>query len=168
MPHPTQDQIGENVRQFAEGTLQLDKFLEWFVPISWDIEKSNNAELIGLVHEIDGLLAESSSANWSEADLREVLAEAVGPFVPEEYGMEVSYDHEGQARFRLALKGDRARSAASRSAVMTFVTCPGQPVATHVQLLESLRGELLQTRNVPPLLHQAGVLSCEYHLAAQF
>jgi hypothetical protein len=80
MPFPIEDQIRKNVRKFALGILSLDEFLQWFVPISWDIEKSKNPSLIALVHGLDGILAESSSAKWSESDMREVLAEAVRPF----------------------------------------------------------------------------------------
>jgi hypothetical protein len=66
---PIKDQIRHNVQKFVNCELLLDELLQWFVPISSDIEKSNDPSLIALVHEIDGILAEGSSAKWPEADI---------------------------------------------------------------------------------------------------
>lgn len=81
MPSGIEKQIRQNVRAVGEGRLSLDDFQRWFVPISWDIEASQDHSVIALVHGIDGILAESSAAHWSESDLREELAKAIRPFV---------------------------------------------------------------------------------------
>lgn len=80
MPSPTETQIRQKIDKLADGKLSLDDFQQWFVPISWNIERSKDPSLIALVYEIDGILAESSSAHWSEPVVREVLANAIRPF----------------------------------------------------------------------------------------
>jgi hypothetical protein len=47
----------------------LEAFRDWFAPIAFGIEDDADASLLGLIHEIQGILAESSSASWPEEDL---------------------------------------------------------------------------------------------------
>jgi hypothetical protein len=80
---PLEIQIANRVSRCGEGRCSLEDFREWFVPISIDIESAGNEDAIALAHEIDGILAESSSAGWTEADIVEELARVVSPFVPD-------------------------------------------------------------------------------------
>jgi hypothetical protein len=63
------------LRKCADQSLSLDAFREWFVPMSIDIEQSGQPDAIELVHHIDGILAEASSAHWSDEDLRQEMAD---------------------------------------------------------------------------------------------
>ena len=71
-------QICEALSQYASRRKSFDDFVQWFVPISCNIDASADAEAIELAHYIDGILAEASSSQWSEEDLHEELAR---PFV---------------------------------------------------------------------------------------
>ena len=78
---PLDAQICAEVQRYVDRITSLDEFRDWFVPRSWSIEESRNVSDIALAHQIDGILGESSSANWSEEDIREELANAILPFV---------------------------------------------------------------------------------------
>jgi hypothetical protein len=70
-------QILKELRNCADQSLSLDAFREWFVPLSMDIEQSGQPEAIELAHHVDGILAEASSAQWTDEDLRQEMAELV-------------------------------------------------------------------------------------------
>jgi hypothetical protein len=70
-------QILVELRKCVDQNLSLDAFRQWFVPLSLDIEQSGEPDAIELVHHLDGVLAEASSAEWSDADLREEMARIV-------------------------------------------------------------------------------------------
>ena len=77
-----ENQIREVLAQYANRQMTFDNFLEWFVPISCNIDQSRDSEAIRLVHQVDGILAEASSAEWSAADIYEELSRPffVSPF----------------------------------------------------------------------------------------
>lgn len=77
MVQELENQIRQALSDCATGKLSLDEFRKWFVPVAWNIEQSNDVATIDLAHRIDGILAEASSANWSDDDLREELAKPV-------------------------------------------------------------------------------------------
>jgi len=68
-------QVLVEVRKCADQSISIDAFREWFVPLSLDIEQSGQPDAIELVHHIDGILAEASSAHWSDEDLRQEMAD---------------------------------------------------------------------------------------------
>lgn len=47
----------------------LEGFRDWSGSFSRDIEANPDKSLVGLVHQIEGVLAEASSANWATADI---------------------------------------------------------------------------------------------------
>ncbi len=47
----------------------LEAFRDWFAPIAFEIENDADQSLLDLIHEIQGILAESSAASWPETDL---------------------------------------------------------------------------------------------------
>ena len=47
------------------------------MPLSWNIERNGEPQAIELAHHIDGILAEASSAGWSEDELLQELAEVL-------------------------------------------------------------------------------------------
>jgi len=69
--------------------MSLDEFRAWFVPISWNIEESNEPQAIELAHRLDSVLAEASSGAWTEEQLHEELA---GPFVADSFAQDVVGD----------------------------------------------------------------------------
>jgi hypothetical protein len=69
--------------------MSVDEFRSWFVPISWNIEQSNEPRAIELVYHVDGVLAEASSEAWTEEQLHEELA---GPFVADPSAQEIVGD----------------------------------------------------------------------------
>jgi hypothetical protein len=74
MSETVDSQIRKALWKYIEGKISLDDFHAWFVPISWNIEESHEPQAIQLAHEIDGILAEASSADWSESDIYEELS----------------------------------------------------------------------------------------------
>lgn len=86
---PLDAQIRNEVLRYVNGIVSLDGFRNWFVPRSLDVEESQNLAAIVLAHRIDGILGESSAANWSEDDIREELAKTIHPFVQETGSVEV-------------------------------------------------------------------------------
>ena len=69
-----ENQIREALAKYANRQMTFDNFLEWFVPISCNIEQSKDSEAIRLAHQVDGILAEASSADWSAEDVYEELS----------------------------------------------------------------------------------------------
>jgi hypothetical protein len=63
-------QIRKNLWNYLLGKSSLDEFKEWFIPASWDVEKSDDEKLIELVSQIKLRLAEYSSEAWSEPELK--------------------------------------------------------------------------------------------------
>jgi hypothetical protein len=82
-------QIRKSLWELAMSQMSLDGFRDWFVPISWNIEKTREPEAIELAHYIDGVLAEASSGAWTEDELREELAR---PFEAELSALDVVGD----------------------------------------------------------------------------
>jgi hypothetical protein len=68
-------QILAELRKCEDQSLSLEDFRARFVSVSLDIEQSGQPEAIELAHHLEGILAEASSADWSENDLRQELAD---------------------------------------------------------------------------------------------
>jgi hypothetical protein len=81
MNEPLEIQIANHLADFLTGKRSLQEFREWFVPLSIVIEDSKNQPAIELAYRIDGILAEASSAGWSDAGLREELARVASPLI---------------------------------------------------------------------------------------
>ena len=82
-------QIREMLWQFAKGNKSYDEFLEWFVPISCNIEASGDDQAIRLSYYLEGILSEASSAHWDENEIREELGRW---FLAEKLGSDVVGD----------------------------------------------------------------------------
>jgi len=78
MAETIENQIRKALSECAEGRMSLDDFRARFVPLSANIESSQEPEAAELAHRIDGILAEASSGGWTEEEL---LEELTGPFV---------------------------------------------------------------------------------------
>jgi hypothetical protein len=75
-----ESEIRSQLERYRDREISLEAFQDWFVPLSWDIEKVGEQTAIQLVHSIEGILGEASSANWDRSELREELTRIV-PFV---------------------------------------------------------------------------------------
>jgi hypothetical protein len=53
--------------------ISLEDFKDWFVPVLWDIEYSNNQDAINMAYEIELRFAEYSDDYWSEDELKQLL-----------------------------------------------------------------------------------------------
>jgi hypothetical protein len=71
------EEILSELRKCVDRSQSLDAFRQWFVPISWDIEQAGEGDAIALAHRLDGILAEASSAEWTDADLLHQMADLV-------------------------------------------------------------------------------------------
>jgi hypothetical protein len=59
--------------RYLNGDISLHDFEEWFVPLAWSIEQTQNANANELAGEIELRLAEFSNGDWTEAELRTKL-----------------------------------------------------------------------------------------------
>ena len=66
-----ESQLRKALLRYTSGEIELDEFQEWFVGTLWTMEEASPA--CPLANEIEGILSESSTANWSEDDLRATL-----------------------------------------------------------------------------------------------
>lgn len=83
-----ENQIRDVLAKYANRQMSFDSFLEWFAPISCNIEQSGDSDAIRLAHQVDGILAEASSADWSAEDIYEELSRpfSVSPFAENNAG----------------------------------------------------------------------------------
>jgi hypothetical protein len=65
--------IHEKLAEYLAGEITLGDFEDWFFPETWDIDQTDNLALINLVYGIKLSLAEFSSGDWTEAELRSIL-----------------------------------------------------------------------------------------------
>jgi len=71
------DELVGRVDQYLDGDDSLEEFERWFYDLAFDIERRKTGRGVDLVHEIEGILAEASSAAWSRSDLNAELDFAV-------------------------------------------------------------------------------------------
>lgn len=62
------NQVLDELRK-CQDERSLEGFRDWFGPLSRDIEASPDESLVSLVHQVEGVLAEASSANWATTDV---------------------------------------------------------------------------------------------------
>ena len=74
--------IRDHLADYVAGRTSLLEFDEWFIPETWDVDKSDDRPLIDLTYEIILRLAEYSSGDCSEAELKDLLRPLVTAAVP--------------------------------------------------------------------------------------
>jgi hypothetical protein len=70
--------IKDALRRVTAREMSLAAFRDWFGPVVWQVEESENSTAVDLAYEIAGLLSEYDNGHWSEADLLARLAKLVG------------------------------------------------------------------------------------------
>jgi hypothetical protein len=73
MMEPLDLQIRGQVRSYLDNQIDLDEFEEWLVANTWNIHQLNNPRAEDLTGAIEVLLAEYSSGDRTEDELREEL-----------------------------------------------------------------------------------------------
>ena len=64
------NELMDKIEAYGDGKISREEFGLWFYGLSFDVETKQPGEIVALVHEVEGLLAEASSAGWSEGSLR--------------------------------------------------------------------------------------------------
>src|SRR5262249_41204885 len=77
-------ELREWLNRYLAGEVSLTAFQEWFLPRAWTIEETGDGKLIQLVYDSQLALAEYTNGDWTEAELKELLAllARVDPAVP--------------------------------------------------------------------------------------
>lgn len=82
-------EIREQLARYLAGEIPLQQLEEWLVRRSWDLHRIANERTHELVAELELLLAEFSNGDWTEEELRRMLAPLVesytvqvGPWPP--------------------------------------------------------------------------------------
>lgn len=70
-------EIREWLARYLAGEISLRAFQEWFLPIAWNVEESENPGAVELAYDIELRLFEFSNGDWTEDELRRLLR----PFV---------------------------------------------------------------------------------------
>lgn len=79
-------EIRAKLAEYLAGQISLDRFQQWFVPETWDIENSRDVIASDLAHEIQLRLAEFSDNHWTEGELRRRLSP-----LTESYSVSISF-----------------------------------------------------------------------------
>ena len=66
--------ISTLVRRYVAGDISLRDFQDWFIPATWDVAKCPDKEIVKAVRNIQLSLAEFSSGDLTEAQLKNDLA----------------------------------------------------------------------------------------------
>lgn len=82
MPTPLDSRIRHRLARYLTGDITLRRFDEWFVPATWDVDKSGDQPTIDLTYEIILRLAEYSNGDCSEAQLKDLLRPLVAVPAP--------------------------------------------------------------------------------------
>jgi hypothetical protein len=67
-------QIRNQIRRLLSNEVSLREFQKWYVPATWDIDRSNEASSKDIASEIDLKLAEYTSGHLAEPELRHDLS----------------------------------------------------------------------------------------------
>ena len=79
---PLDAEIRDRVGQYLAGEQSLHEFLEWFIPVSADIDQSDDRRAEDLAGEILLRWAEFTNGDWTEAELKAQLERLVGADSP--------------------------------------------------------------------------------------
>lgn len=74
--------IRDHLGDYVAGKTSLREFDEWFIPETWDVDRSGDQPLIDLTYEIILRLAEYSNGDCSETELKRLLRPLVTAAVP--------------------------------------------------------------------------------------
>lgn len=67
------DEIRDRLTVYLHGEITLDQFRDWFVPILWTVEDSNDTSAERLAYEIEALHSEYAHEHWSIEEFHGLL-----------------------------------------------------------------------------------------------
>ncbi|MGH2588319.1 MAG: hypothetical protein ACRDJE_25645 [Dehalococcoidia bacterium] len=70
MNHSLEQDIRARLDRYLAGEQSMAEFQRWFIPASWNVHRSGNPAVEGLVGEVGLLLAEFEAGDRSEDELR--------------------------------------------------------------------------------------------------
>ena len=73
MPHPLDFNIREQLARYLASEISLHEFEDWFFPETWNIDQTDDLNLLNLVYGIKLRLAEFSNGDWTEDELHSRL-----------------------------------------------------------------------------------------------
>jgi len=76
MPHSLASQIRQRLGEYIDGIVSADYFAEWMIPVAMSIleRRDEMGHVADLASEIDTRLVEYYDGDWTEAELRLLLA----------------------------------------------------------------------------------------------
>ena len=74
------DDLINRLDRYLDRNSSLEEFETWLYGLAFDIEKRYSGRIVEVVHEIEGILAEASSGNWSVTSLDRQLNLSVAPY----------------------------------------------------------------------------------------
>lgn len=81
MRSPLEQAILDHLNRYLTGQWSLQDFDEWFVPATWDIDRSNDQAAIDLTYETILRFAEYDRRHRTEAELKDILRPLTEPAV---------------------------------------------------------------------------------------
>ena len=73
-------EIRQRLSMWLDGEISRAQFEDWFVPATWDVHKSGDANLEKLVDEIELYLSEYSDGYLSKQQLRDAMVSILSKF----------------------------------------------------------------------------------------
>lgn len=67
------DELVSRVDRYLDEESSLEDLERWFYDQAFDLERRYSGPIVDLFHEIEGILAEASSAGWGQPDVRSEL-----------------------------------------------------------------------------------------------
>jgi hypothetical protein len=74
---PRHNEIRSRIAAVLDGESSLREFYEWFVPATWQVEQTGEAEAIRLTHEIAHLFSEFSGGDLTASKVMDGLSLAL-------------------------------------------------------------------------------------------
>ena len=81
MATPLDLEIRSRLIRVIAGDTTLREFYRWFVPATWEVERTENPEAIRLTHLLAHLLNEFSAGDLTAEDVKRRLASVAGTYV---------------------------------------------------------------------------------------
>lgn len=63
-------EIRQRLSRYLAQELSLTQFEEWFIPVAWEVSRSDEPDAVDLAGTIKLKLAEFTSGHWTEDELR--------------------------------------------------------------------------------------------------
>ena len=79
MAVPLDGEIRTRVAAVLAGRASLHEFYDWFIPATWEVEKTGNPEAVRLTHDLVHLFSELTSGLLTRDEVKQALEAAASP-----------------------------------------------------------------------------------------